>query len=131
MNRPSSIVTGLAGGLIFLLFLTGCVATEATMLSNRTYPATMSEDVVIYLEEKDVPGDFEKIAIIHTEGDYEMTSEKQMLEAARRRAAKVGANGILIQRLKDPSTGAKVAQAIFGTEANRKGEMIAIRVMGN
>ncbi|HUF08238.1 MAG TPA: hypothetical protein VMO47_02880 [Rhodothermales bacterium] len=52
-----------------------------------------------------------------------------MLENARKKAGKLGVNGLLVRRMKEPGTGAKVAQAIVGTELNRRGELVAIWVI--
>jgi hypothetical protein len=49
-----------------------------------------------------------------------------MANSQRKKAAKLGANGIILGDQKDPSTGAKLAQAFFGTSADRKGKSVAI-----
>ena len=92
------------------------------------YPPTTAEQITIYLIEDDVPGDYEKLAIINLKGDYNTTDEEMMYKKARKEAAKYGANGILVYQVEDPGTGAKVADALLGTGATRKGRMIAIRV---
>lgn len=111
-----------------LTVLTSCVTTSVTRLSSSNYPRLHPDQVVIYLNEEDIPGKYEKIAIIYAEGDYELTDEAQMYDKVRKEAAKLGANGVLQRGIKDPSTGAKVANAFLGTGANRKSEMIAIYV---
>jgi len=98
------------------------------MLSSKQYPPIHPSQVQIYLSEDDIEAPYEKIAIINAQGEGSWTNESQMYKAARKRAAKVGANGVLITELKEPSNGAKIAGAIFGTGTTRRGEMIAIRV---
>ena len=83
---------------------------------------------MLYLDPADIPGAYEKIAIMYASGDHLLTNESHMLRQARKKAAKIGANGILLQRLTEPGTGDKVARVILGTEADRKGEVIAIFV---
>jgi hypothetical protein len=114
--------------LLFLL-LTGCVHTTATMLSSKKYPPLTPEEVVIYLDERDIPGEFERVAILNATGNTGSTSESQMYEALRKRAAAIGANGILFTRVEEPSTGAKIAGAVFGVGTNRRAEMVAIYVV--
>jgi hypothetical protein len=46
----------------------------------------------------------------------------------RKKAAELGANGVLLQQVVEPTKGAKVANAFLGTSANRKGESVAIYV---
>jgi uncharacterized protein YbjQ (UPF0145 family) len=57
-----------------------------------------------------------------------MTDEAKMFKSMRKKAAELGANGVILGEMKDPGTGAKVAQVLFGTSANRKGKSVAIYV---
>lgn len=108
--------------------LVSCVSTDATMLSSKTFPPLTPEEVTIYLSEDDIPGEFERIAIINAKGDSGMTNERQMYDAVRKRAASVGANGVLHAVVQEPGSGAKVAAAVFGVSASRRAEMVAIFV---
>lgn len=114
--------------IVASILLVGCVNTNATMLSSKTYPELNPEEVTIYLDQEDIPGEFERIAIINASGSSGWTSESQMYEAVRKRAAKLGANGVLHAALDEPSQGAKIAGAVFGTGTTRRGEMVAIFV---
>ena len=116
-----------------LLFLAGCVFTQATMLDGTAYLPVDADDVVLYLDEadiEDIEDEWESIAIIHAQGDATWTRESKMLKAARKRAGKIGANGILIEDINEPSAGAQIAGEILGTGSTRRGRMIAIRVFG-
>lgn len=119
-----------SGIFLFLLsvIFVSCVSTSATMLSSKTFPPLTPEEVTIYLSEDDIPGEYERIAIINARGDSGMTNERQLYEAVRKRAAKIGANGVLHAVIEEPGSGAKVAAAVFGTSTSRKAEMIAIFV---
>lgn len=110
-----------------LLLLTGCVSARATMLGSERYAPVPAEGVRIYLDETRVPEACERIALIHTEGEAATTDEAQMIAAARRRAGKVGANALLVDTLRDPSTGTRIAAVVFGVPADRKGQMLAFR----
>ena len=110
------------------ILLSGCITTSVTPLSGKTYPPIHEDAVTIYLSEEDIPGDYEKVAIIYAKGDYASTDEAMMFKSVRKKAAKLGANGVLLQGVTEPSTGAKVAQAFLGTGANRRGELVAIFV---
>ena len=111
-----------------LLFLAGCVFTQATMLDGTAYLPVDAEEVILYLDEADIDGEWESIAIIHAQGDATWTRESKMLKAARKRAGKIGANGILIEDINEPSAAAQIAGEILGTGSTRRGRMIAIRV---
>lgn len=114
--------------VLIAIALTGCVSTDATMLSSKSYPPLDPEDVTIYLSEGDIEGDYEKIALINAKGSASYTSESQMYNAVRKKAAEMGANGVLHAKLDEPSSGAKVAAAFLGGDTTRKGEMVAIFV---
>lgn len=120
---------------VFVLFvvtvsvaLTGCISTSVAPLTGKTYPAVHADEVTIYLRDDDIPGAYEKIAIIYARGDYALTDEAQMFKSVRKKAAKLGANGVLLQEVSEPGTGAKVANHLLGTGADRKGELVAIYV---
>ena len=113
---------------IAVILVSACVTTDATMLSSKSYPPIDPSEVTIYLSEDDIEGDYEKIAIINARGSASYTSESQMYEAVRKKAAEMGANGILHAKLEEPSSGAKVAAAFVGVDTTRRGEMIAIYV---
>lgn len=117
-----------AAVLVLALVVTGCISTSVTPLSGKQYPPVHEDEVTIYLRAEDVPREYEKVAIIYAKGDYATTDEAQMFKAVRKKAAKLGANGVLLEEVTEPSTGAKVAQAFLGTGANRRGELVAIYV---
>lgn len=114
--------------ILVLPLLAGCVSTNVTSLSSSQYPPVHPEEVTIYLDEEDIPGEYEKMALINARGDYSTTDERAMFKAVRKRAAKLGANGVLVRRVKEPGTGEKVAHHFLGIGADRQGEMILIRV---
>lgn len=114
--------------LLSVLVMTGCISTSVTPLTGRSYPSLQPDDVVIYLHESDIPADYDKIALIYARGDYTMTDEARMFKAVRKKAAKLGANGVILQDVREPSTGAKVADHFLGVGADRRGELLAIYV---
>ncbi len=50
-----------------------------------------------------------------------------MVAAAKKRAAQIGAHGIIMGKVQEPNAATKIAGAVFGTGASRRGEIIAIR----
>jgi len=98
------------------------------MLSDITYPVRTPEEVTIYLEDEDIPGDFEKIAILNASGATQWSTLNQMYRALKNKAALIGANGILVLKVNEPSAGAKIAAEMSKTVTFRKAEMLAILV---
>lgn len=114
--------------LAALLPLAGCVSARATMLGqNAQLPPVLETDVRVFLSETQIPAECSPYALIHTTGAANMTDETDMIAAARRRAGKIGANGVLLGEVREPSTGTQVVSAIFGVPANRKGQLVAYR----
>ena len=71
---------------------------------------------------------YHEIAVLTSNGDADLTSAEGMANSQRKKAAKLGANGVILGEQKDPSTGARIADAFLGTGAVRKGKSIAIYI---
>ncbi|HRP07442.1 MAG TPA: hypothetical protein PLL69_03050 [Gemmatimonadales bacterium] len=113
--------------MVPVLLLFGCVSTTATLLDTTVRPqAICPEGVRVYLSPSDVPGDAMQLALLNSKGDDDMTSESGMIESQRKKAAEIGATGIVLGERTDASTGAKFAAALFGTSKNRKGNALAV-----
>ena len=115
---------------IISAFAAGCVTTNATMLGTATaHRASTNESVVrFYRTAEQVPGRYEEIALLHSKGDSENTSESQMYESMRRKAAEIGANGVILEALVEPSVEAKIAAKSLGVLPDREGRAVAIYV---
>jgi hypothetical protein len=57
---------------------------------------------LIYLDEHDVPYEYEAIALVHARGDDDWTDEGDMIQAMREEAAKLGAHAIIIEWIEEP-----------------------------
>ncbi|TFH65293.1 MAG: hypothetical protein E4G90_06470 [Gemmatimonadales bacterium] len=110
------------------LVLVACVSVNKSILERSYMSAPVPKEAVhVYLAGDEVP-EHTRIAILNAQGDVDLTDEGQMIDKLREEAGKLGANAIVMGELSDPGTGAKVAQAILGTSANRKTQAIAIFV---
>jgi len=113
------------------LFLSGCVTTNASMLGTASTQRSVvpPENVALYRNADQVPRKYEEIALLHSEGDSDFTSEVKMLESMKQKAGEVGANAIILDALSEPSVAAKVVAAVFGVFTERKGKAVAIYVL--
>lgn len=120
----------IAVALIYTLALTGCVTTNASLLGSTANKrsAVLPENVALYRTADQVPGKYEEVALLNSAGDSNFTNEAKMFESMKKKAGEVGANGIILDAVSEPSGGAKVAAAIFGVSAERKGKAVAIYV---
>lgn len=113
------------------LLTVGCVSTNASMLgsTSTTRPKLKPEQVALYRVASQVPGQYEEVALLNSAGDSGFTDESTMFASMKKKAAEIGANGVILDAVSEPSAGAKVAAAIFGVSAQRKGKAIAIYVI--
>lgn len=86
-----------------ILTLAACSSPTSTVMVGDKRPPTTAEQVKIYVEK---PANYEAIAMIEASSDSSFSfSDQSKLEAAVKRlkeeAAKVGANGILLQGTDD------------------------------
>ena len=106
-----------------------CVKTSATVLNPSAQHAPICpEGVQLFTSIDKVGKEFHEVAVLTSKGDGDWTSEEGMANSQRKKAAKLGANGVILGDQKDPSTGAKIAKAFLGTSANRKGQSVAIYI---
>lgn len=115
--------------LPLLLLASACVSVSASRLgTGARYPEVPKGQVLVFDTEADVPGDFEKVALLYVSGDANTISHRQMIEAARKKAGRLGANAIILSEFRDPKFGTRVASVIFDVPVERRTQMIAIRI---
>ena len=124
------IIVWLAVAFIVAQFA-ACVSTNATVLDpSKIREPIDPADVIIYTTAGKIPGDYEEIALLNSKADSASTSEAQMFKSMRKKAAKMGANAIILDAVSEPTVGAKIAAAVlFGTGAERKGKALAVYVI--
>ncbi len=118
---------------ILALVCMACITTSSTLLnpSAQAYPPVAPDSVRIFVDVTELDSlDYVRVAIINARGSSTYTSQSGMLTAMRKKAGAVGANGIIMPQIKNPGAGAEVAAAIFGGSATRRGEVVAIRILG-
>lgn len=122
----------IAAAVAASLGLAACVSTSATMLAGGpVMAATDPTSVTIYRTAAQVPGTYREIALLDSVGDSMGTNPTQMYTSMREKAAAIGANGVIIDAMSEPSAGAQVAAMIFRVGgAQRRGRSIAIIVEG-
>jgi hypothetical protein len=112
-----------------LLASSGCVSTSATQLSaGPTLPATTLDSVTIYKSRVDIPGDYREIALLDSDGDAIYSNYGQLYASMRKKAAAMGANGILLGQTTEPDPLIKLAAFVFDGTAKRQVSATAIMV---
>ena len=109
------------------VLLVGCTRTNAALMDNTVRLAPTCPDAVkMYTSPSMVGAAYKEVALLNSTGSTGFTSEAGMMKSMRKKAAAVGANGIIMGNIDEPGAGAKVAAAVFGTAAERKGKSVAI-----
>jgi hypothetical protein len=120
--RPYAVVALLAA-------VTGCVSTNAAVLDPTvSYQKVCPDAVQVFTTPERVPGPYHEVALLNSKGESSWTDEKQMMDSQRRKAAQLGANGIILGETKEPNAGTKIIGSLFGTGAERKGRGVAIYI---
>jgi hypothetical protein len=109
--------------------LAACTTTSAVLLDGTgMYAETDPTQVRVYLRESDVPADYERIALVTAKAGASWTDETDLIRAMRKRAARMGANALIVGEIRDPSTLEHVAEVFTDYEPSLRGRGVAIRV---
>lgn len=115
--------------VIAAILLAACTTTSAVLLGGSgTYPELNPAEVRVFLRERDVPAEYERIALVTAKSDAGWTDETDLIRAMRKRAARLGANAIIIGDISDPTTLERVAEVLTDYEPQRRGRAVAIRL---
>lgn len=107
----------------------GCVSTNAALMDSSVKLAPICVDGVALFTTADRVGkDYKEIAILNSKGESSMTTEADMYKSQQKKAASLGANGIIINNINEPKAGTKIIAAIVGVGAERKGSAMAIQI---
>lgn len=115
--------------LFLIVFAIGCsVSTKTTLTTGSARPPISPDKVKIYSCPEKVPGKFEEVAILNSEGHYKHTDFAEMYTSMREEAAKIGANGLILGKISEPPLHEKIISTQLPIGADRQGIAIAIYV---
>ena len=100
---------------------------KSVLSRSRVGQPVPRDEVHVYFASDSIPP-HERIAILTGSGDDQLTNEGQLIDKLRQEAGKLGANAIILNEVKDPNTGSRIARAVLGIPANRKGQALAVFV---
>jgi hypothetical protein len=83
------------------------------------------EMVALYRTPAQVLGKYVEGALLYSDGATGLTNEAGMLKSMRTKAGALGANGVILDGISDPSAVVKVIASVLCVGAERKGWAIA------
>jgi hypothetical protein len=125
---------------VFALSACRSVSTDATLIDPSAHLArTCPAAVKLFTVPERVQRPYQEVALLNSQGKTSYSSEDDMIKSMREKAAKVGANGIILNGIDEPSAMAKIAgqvaqvasdaAGLFGDiSAERKGHAMAIYI---
>lgn len=113
----------------FIFSSMACMSTKAVRLGESvSRPVIPWQQIKVYRNADQVKGKYEEVALLMTTADTMWTSEKGMWNSMKKKAAKMGANAIILDAVSEPGAGAKVLGAVLGVGTDRKGKAVAIYI---
>lgn len=108
--------TTLIAVVLATTFITGCAITnETSLLVGQARPATTPDKVKLYTKP---PAKYEEIAMVSADAAHDFMTKQALMEKSvaliKEQAAKVGANGVLIENLGDFYTGSSGVMFVPG-----------------
>lgn len=123
MKLPTSLTAAA------VILICACVSTNASLIDPsvrlaRTCPA----GIKLYTTPDRVGQPYREVAILNAKGESNWSDEEDMIESMRDKAAEIGANGIILSGIDEPSALTKVIGQVAKTGSQRKGKALAIYV---
>lgn len=109
--------------------VTACGARARVVATNPglALAPTCADAVPVFADNEHVPYDYYEVALITAEGNSVYSGNGDLLKSMRGQAARLGANGIVIDALGATHATVKIVGAALGSnDAERKGRAIAI-----
>lgn len=112
-----------------LVVVAACVSTNAAVLDKTVkLPPICPDGVAMFTTADKVGQDYREIAILNSKGEATWTDESDMYKSQRKKAASLGANGIIVTNINEPKPGTKIIAAVVGVGVDRKGSSVAIHI---
>ena len=111
------------------VLLCACVSTNAALIDPTVHLArTCPSAIKLYMTPDKVGRPYREVALLNAKGESNWSNEEDMIESMRDKAAEVGANGIILGGIDEPSALTKVIGQVAKTGSQRKGKALAIYV---
>jgi hypothetical protein len=104
-----------------------CVRTNAALIDPSVHLAPTCADAIrLYTSPDAVQQPYQQVALLNSSGEASWSNESGMIKSMRKKAAELGANGIILNFIDEPSALTKVVGAVAKTGTERKGRSMAV-----
>jgi len=110
------------------ILLGACVSTASLIDPTVRLARTCPEGIKLYTTPDRVSQPYREVALLNAKGESNWSDEEDMIESMRDKAAEIGANGIILSGIDEPSALTKVIGQVAKTGSQRKGKALAIYV---
>jgi len=111
------------------LLVCACVRTNAALIDPSVHLArTCPTAIKLFTTPDRVGRPYREVALLNAKGESNWSDEGDMIESMRDKAADVGANGIILSGIDEPSALTKVIGQVAKTGSQRKGKALAIYI---
>ena len=115
--------------VLLAVVVCACVSTNAALIDPSVQLArTCPTAIKLYTTPDRVGKPYREVAVLNAKGESGWSDEGDMINSMRDKAAEVGANGIILNKIDEPSALTKVIGAVAKTGTQRKGAALAIYV---
>ena len=95
----------------------GVKTQTQTMEGTLARSATCEDAIVTYASRADVPSDYYELAFIEAEGNSVYTTDNQLRQEIKKRAAEEGASAVIVNPVSESKVGVKVLGEALGTKS--------------
>jgi len=114
---------------LLALAASACVHTNAALLDSSIALAPICPDgVQLFTASTQVGKPYREVAILESIGEAAATTDVEMYNAQRKKAASLGANGVIIRAVREPLPDSTHVVKFFGTNPRRTVDAMAVLI---
>jgi hypothetical protein len=114
---------------LLAIALTACVQTNAALIDSSIALAPICpEGVQLFTASAQVGKPYREVAILQSIGEAAATTEVEMYNSQRKKAAALGANGVIIRATREPLPDSTHVVTFFGPNPRRTVDAMAVLI---
>lgn len=112
-----------------LCALTACAFASAVVMNPGVkLPSICPDGVALFTAFDKIATDYQEIALLGASGVWDNVTNTMLYKAQRKKAASLGANGLIVGSIREPTESEKVSGLLSGTARERLSSATAIYI---